>query len=820
MPTMPTDTQDKMPTTPTPDTLRPSTTTYPSCGGRLVTTDGKDLPLRRAGVSADARGGIARVVFRQTFANPHNETLRVIYTMPLPADGAVAGYEFRIGERRVNGKIEKREKAREQFEQALVEGRAAGLLDQERVNLFTQEIGNVPPGEEVAVELTIDQRLSWLAEGMWEWRFPLVAAPRYLGAEGRVRDAGNVTVDVAERPTGVRASLDLTIRDSLIEGRAPESASHPLALAARTERERGATRVTFSEEGGAPLDRDIVVRWAIPRPGTGLSIQTARPGADSPIGSHAYGLLTIVPPAVPEGTLPRDLVVLLDTSGSMTGQPLEHAKRVVAALIDSLRDENEKEGDEDREADRLEMIAFSMKPRRWQQHPVAATADHRRKAHRWLAGLRAGGCTEMLDAVLEALRPLRADAQRQVILVTDGQIGFESELVAELRDRLPAGSRLHTVGVGEAVNRALLGPAARAGRGQEVIIGLGEDPERGVSRILAATQLPVVTELELGGSALEGHAPRRLPDLLGGKPVLAAVRLKTEGGALTVRGRTPGGPWQERITVQSIEPGHGPTSVIALYGRETVEDLEVDLAVGENRREIDTTIERLGLEFGIATRLTSWVAISEEPTVDPRRPVKYERMPQELPYGMSAEGLGLRGAVASARILMGPASADLSMLATTGLELCDVGFDRMEQEGPRAAAPDEARPAARKRWRIFGTPKKEEEKELPAPPPAPDEGAPDRYIGRWVGVLRDSIQVLVFEVTGHGLRWDPATVATVVLRNGTQKEVTVDDAASSLSGPVAPGRLLRLGLALDRKIRDKVIAVIIMTGQTRIRIEM
>jgi Ca-activated chloride channel family protein len=503
----------------------------------------------------------------------------------------------------------------------------------------------------------------------------------------------------------------------------------------------------------------------------------------------------------------------------MMDHPLEQAKRVVAALIDSLRAEQDQDK-EDREADHLEMIAFDMKPHRWQRHPVAATAANRRAAHRWLAALEADGGTEMVDAVLEALRPLRPDAQRQVVLITDGQIGFESEVVATLRDRLPTGSRLHTVGVGESVNRALLGPAARAGRGQEILIGLDEDPERGVSRILAATRLPVVTELALGGGALAGLAPRRLPDLLGGKPVLAAVRLTPEGGDLTVRGRTPGGPWQERIMVQSIEPGHGPTSVIALYGRETVEDLEVDLAAGGNRGEIDTTIERIGLEFGIATRLTSWVAISEEPTVDPRRPVKYERMPQELPYGMSAEGLGLRGPRSAGPRATGPITGEFSLDALDiSAERITLGVPSVQmEEARRDSAPAEAPAATRtKRWRIFGGPKK---KELPpTPSPAPREGERDRYFGRWVGVLRDSIQVLAFEVTGHSLAWDPATVATVVLRDGTQKEVTVDDAATTLIGPVEPGRLLRLGLALDRQIRDEVIAVVIMTGRTRIRIE-
>jgi Ca-activated chloride channel family protein len=172
--------------------------------------------------------------------------------MPLPADGAVAGYEFRVGARRVVGEIDSRASARERFEQALVDGRTAGILNQERANLFTQEIGNVPPRTEVAVELTIDQPLTWLPEGMWEWRFPTVAAPRYLGAEGRVPDAPNVTVDVADGPTGVRASLEVAIGDTIADGRRPESPSHGLSIGSGAT-----TRVTLSGDNGAALDRDL-----------------------------------------------------------------------------------------------------------------------------------------------------------------------------------------------------------------------------------------------------------------------------------------------------------------------------------------------------------------------------------------------------------------------------------------------------------------------------------------------------------------------------------------------------------------------------------
>ncbi len=135
----------------------------PSNGGRMISTTGRALPLLGATVSADAAGGVARVTVEQRFQNPYAEPLAVTYSLPLPSDGAVSGFSFRVGGRRVVGEIDRKRAARERYEQALMEGHSAALLEQDRSSLFTQEIGNIPPGEEVTVEVSIDQRLRWLS---------------------------------------------------------------------------------------------------------------------------------------------------------------------------------------------------------------------------------------------------------------------------------------------------------------------------------------------------------------------------------------------------------------------------------------------------------------------------------------------------------------------------------------------------------------------------------------------------------------------------------------------------------------------------------
>ena len=664
--------------------------------------------------------------------------------------------------RRVVGEIDRRASARERFEQALVDGRTAGILDQERANLFTQEIGNVPPRTEVAVELTIDQPLTWLPEGMWEWRFPTVAAPRYLGAEGRVPDAPNVTVDVADGPTGVRASLEFVIGDAIADGRRPESPSHGLSFGGGAT-----TRVTLAGDNGAALDRDLVVRWPVPCPRPGVTLQTARPDANRPHAGHAYGLLTIVPPETPAAVYPRDLIVLLDTSGSMSGAPLDQARRVVAALLDSLAD-----------TDMLEIISFADSPRRWRNGPVAATAEMHREAHRWLAALEAGGGTEMLHAVEEALKPLRPDAQRQVVLVTDGDIGFESQLLLTLQHDLPRGSRLHAVGVSSAPNRALTRPAARAGRGVEVLAALDKDAERAAARLIAATRGPAIVDLEIHGPAVAGFAPHPLPDLMAGAPVLVGLSLRPDGGEMIVRGRTPAGLWEERLTVQPTEAGAGSPGVTALYGREAVEDLELDLAAGADRGEIDRAIEQVGLEFGLATRLTSWVAISEEPTVDPRLPVRRETIPQELPYGMSAEGLGL---------LQRPSHVISAMALSVACDSELIMEDRLPM---------------RRRFT-----------EMVVPTP------PWRYSGRWVPGSNAEIQVLMFEASLDGLEWYPEPIVHLIMPSGKRVFVEIAEMLTTIAGRIGPGDIVKLALKMGTQDLKDVLAVEVDCSGTLLRID-
>ncbi|MEL6342822.1 MAG: VIT domain-containing protein [Myxococcota bacterium] len=751
-------------------------------GCRLVSTDGQILPLRVGALQVSADAGLARVVLRQTFHNPHPEPLRVTYAVPLPADAAVSGFAFEIAGARTVGVVDTLHAARERFEEALLDGRTAALLEETRSSVFQQEVGNIPPGEDVVCELILDQRLRWQG-GRWEWRFPTVVAPRYLGEIAHTAEAERLTVPVSEGDTGATVSLAMRVHDPLTGP--VDSPSHALHL---VDGEIGLTAES------APLDRDVVVRWSVaqPTPGARLIVGT------SDKVSETHGLLTLVPPETPMVSVPRDLILLLDTSGSMSGAPLNQAKAVSVALIESLQAD-----------DTLQIIEFSNRPRSWRIEPVQATAANRGDAAQWVRSLSAGGGTEMRTGILAALNTLRDEARRQVVLVTDGLIGAEKQIIGAIRSQLPSGSRVHTLGIGRSTNRTLLSGVARAGGGLEIIVDIDADPAKAAADLVDATADPQVVDLQLSGDALVQVENHRLPDLTAGRPTTIAVRLRPEGGMINVYGRTAAGRWSQTIPVAPAGAGPQRASVVPTVGRVRVETLELRAAVGEN---VDTEIEAIGLAYQIATRRTAWVAVSEAATVNPQLPGRRVNQPQNLPSGMSAVGLGLRAPSLAPPPQARGMSANRShkrsarrraLSAKPPSSPVSKGARELDLGSAAIGLPEGYETPARRRETsesggggdrgIFRSSR--------------DQNVPRRALrGR---VVLQRAGKLVVEITVHpdALDWSPVKPVWVLLSDGRRLRVAVDVPRSTGPGTVTAGQILRLTLKQANIPADRAAVV-------------
>jgi Ca-activated chloride channel family protein len=413
------------------------------------------FPLQKTTVNAKVSGNVSRVEVNQTFANPFDAPLEAIYVFPLPDEAAVDEMEIRIGDRIIKADIKKREEAREIYERAREQGQTAGLLEQERDNIFTQSLANIRPGETVEVTIRYSDRLQFDG-GDYEFVFPTVVGPRYIpgrptnGGTGtdRVPDADRITPPVlppeipSDHPIEIAVEIETGVPISDVR-----SPSHDII----TQNRGDGVRVTLAEGDNIP-NKDLILRYRISGENTQATVLSQ---ADSRGGHFAVYLI----PALdyPEQAIvPKDVVFLMDTSGSQRGEPLAKSKELMRRFIRGLHSD-----------DTFTIIDFSDTTTSLSATPLNNTEDNRRRAIAYIDALEANGGTELLNGIkaVTDFAPPPPGRLRSVVLITDGYIGNETEVLAAVQGSLKPGNRLYSFGVGSSVNRFLLDRLAEVGRG-------------------------------------------------------------------------------------------------------------------------------------------------------------------------------------------------------------------------------------------------------------------------------------------------------------------------------------------------------------------
>jgi Ca-activated chloride channel family protein len=612
----------------------------------IVGKDGKiqgGCPLKHTYVRAGISGFLARVTVTQIFANTATQNVEAVYTFPLPQDAAVDDMTIQIGDRTVRGLIKRREEARAMYEHAKNTGHVAALLDQERPNIFTQSVANILPGAQVTVTLSYVETLRY-EEGSYEFVFPMVVGPRYVpgqatGQQGggwapdttKVPDASRITPWVAAK--GTRAGHDISLELELDAGvpiQELRSKTHDIDVDRQS-----ASRATVRLRDEAVLpNKDFILKYDVAGAQIADAILTS-PSPGRSKGAGGYFTMILQPPArLPESDIePKELVFVVDTSGSMWGFPLEQAKRVISRALDELYP-----------GDTFNLITFSGDTHIVFPEPVYPTAENIRKAKAVLASRNGGGGTEMMKAIRAALAPSdKQDHVRIVCFVTDGYVGNDMEIVGEVQKHPNA--RVFAFGIGNSVNRFLLDKMAESGRGAVEYVTLADKADEAADRFYERVRSPLLTDLYIdwGGLPVADVYPTRLPDLFGGQPLIITGRYtQAASGKVHLKGTRAGGPFTRDIPVAFSSSAQPFDALAGFWARRRIDALMsqdwLGIQQGNMKPALQEQITQLGLDYRLMTQFTSFVALEEKIVTKGGQPQRIE-VPVEMPEGVSYEGV-------------------------------------------------------------------------------------------------------------------------------------------------------------------------------------
>ncbi|PSB41604.1 trypsin, partial [filamentous cyanobacterium Phorm 6] len=331
-------------------------------GGLFVKTQNtgseKTFPLKRTEVKAKIAGNISRVEVVQKFENPFPESLEAVYVFPLPDEAAVDDMEIKIGDRIIKADIKRRDEALEIYQKARQQGRTAGLLEQERDNIFTQSLANIKPGEKIEVTIRYTESLKF-AGGDYEFVFPTVVGPRYISRN--TTDADRINPPVLT--PGTRSGQDIAVSVEIDAGVAignVRSTSHQIT----TNRSGNIVQVQLANADTIP-NKDLILRYRVAGENTRATVLTQ---SDQRGGHFATYLI----PALNYKTneiVPKDVVFLMDTSGSQQGDPLAKSKELMRRFIQGLNPN-----------DTFTIIDFANTATALSTTPLANTAANRQSA--------------------------------------------------------------------------------------------------------------------------------------------------------------------------------------------------------------------------------------------------------------------------------------------------------------------------------------------------------------------------------------------------------------------------------------------------------
>jgi len=628
----------------------------PDRGGTIeAVADGKKInfPLLKTEMLAKVKGDLVTVTVKQTFTNPHDQPLHATYLFPLNQDAAVHRMLMEVGDERVEAKIQRIEEAKATFEQAKQQGKAASLLTQHRPNMFTQNIANLMPKLPVQVTLTYSQILPKI-DGQYELVLPLVVGPRYQPAGAGVPPTPTAEVnsttkfgqwEIENLPAYPEVaglnSPDIIDKERVsitvdIEGGLPIAELGSKTHAISEEKLSENQRIIHLAEGKIIDNKDFVLRYRL----GGSSTQAGLLAHQDERGG--FFSVQLEPPAVPSirDVVAREMVFVLDTSGSMDGEPIAASKQFMQHALHNLHPN-----------DYFRIIRFSNNAEEFTAEPVPATAENIQQGLRYVEGLTADGGTEIPNAIQQAFaKPAQQDTLRLVVFLTDGYIGNESEVLSQIAEKIGT-ARIYAFGVGTSVNRFLLEEMANRGRGFARFIDPTEKADDVAIQLAGKLESPVLTDITVdwGDLQVSDISPGNIPDLFADGAVRIQGKYRQSGQhTIKVAGLVNGRKAVLPITVNlptSSDDQDNPIPVI--WARSQIAEAMRQINMPAHLRTetiadsvLKDKVTNLGLNFSLTSQWTSFVAVSQKIVNEHPGQTEHSNIPLPMVKGVTAKAYG------------------------------------------------------------------------------------------------------------------------------------------------------------------------------------
>jgi Ca-activated chloride channel homolog len=595
-----------------------------------------ELPLKHTDVKIKVSGFVASAQVTQHYHNPFEKPIEAVYTFPLPNDAAVDDMQMTIGQRTIKGLIKRREEAREIYERAREQGKRASLLEQERPNIFTQSVANIMPGDNITMTIRYVNILHY-TKGHYELVFPMVVGPRYIpgnvatGHQGTghspdtdvVPDASRITPPVIK--PGERSGHDIALSVKLEAGVAMKNIQSSSHVVDRKWISVSKANVQLHKADSIP-NKDFVLRYQVagkvPEIAT-IAHHDERGGFFTLIIQPQY---TVTDAEV----LPRELIFIVDTSGSMRGFPMEKSKQAMRQLIKGMRT-----------TDTFNVVRFAGDAGTLWKRPKASTPDNVNEALRYVDSFRGRGGTEMRQGILEALAQPAADGYLRIaFLLTDGYVGNEFGIFQAI-EKERRGARVFSFGVGSSPNRYLLDRAAEIGRGEAFYVRQDENSDKVINQFFQRVDRPALAHIDIDWGKLDvtDFYPAKVPDLWAGQPIRIHGRYRQGGQeTIVVRGQLKNKPFMQKVRVQLPKNATDHEAMATVWARQKVRSLMTQMVREGRTQELIEQVTQLGLTFRLMTQWTSFVAV-EEKIVNVNGQPQTVVQPVEMPEGVSYEGV-------------------------------------------------------------------------------------------------------------------------------------------------------------------------------------